>query len=184
MRIEEQHSKGNVLVTDAELLHCSSMLSVIAQWEALLEDVCYIAICEGSQVKVNPERLISSWEENDARRLLLYPNKKYIGIQSLNEFRDYSRCFIKEGLPFSAVSESNSTRIQQSIYIRNAIAHRSKHSKEIFLSKVPGVSALANSKRTPGALLRHVFRQSPVQRRYEQYFAAYRGAAVEISASW
>ena len=92
--------------------------------------------------------------------------------------------FIKRGLPFSAVSEPNCTLLQQAVRIRNAIAHESSFATEKFRASVPGVSALPRSKRSPGAFLRHEFRQAPSQRRYELYFAAYQTAAQEIAGAW
>ena len=116
--------------------------------------------------------------------VLLFPDKDYISIPNLKRAEELAALFIQNGRPLSAVSASNRTYLQQSGWIRNAIAHESDFAMQTFQNKVPGVAALPLSKRSPGAFLRHEFRVSPTQRRYEIYFASFQSAAREVAAAW
>jgi hypothetical protein len=57
--------------------------------------------------------------------VLLCPGKEYLSIPSPARAEEMAALFIKSGGPFSAVAEANRTHIQQAMWIRNAIAHRS-----------------------------------------------------------
>ena len=110
--------------------------------------------------------------------------RPYLALGTVENALRVAEMLINKGRPLSAISQSNRTLINQAVQIRNAIAHDSDRAKKDFLRKVPGVAALPNSKRTPGAFLRHEFRVQPNQRRYEVYFSAYHVAANEIRNAW
>ena len=183
-RIERQFNVGGLLATDVELVYTSSFLSVCAQWEALLEEILLEAVCGEKSRKKGNTKLATFKHRNHFRNLLLFPGKSYISIESLKRAEELAALFVVGGRPFSAVAEANRTHIQQAIWIRNAIAHQSAFAIGIFRERVPGVASLPTSKRVPGAFLRHEFRISPGQRRYELYFAAFQSAAREIARAW
>jgi hypothetical protein len=183
-RIERQFSLGALRVTDVELVYASSFLSVCAQWEALLEEILLEAVCGETSIKKGNTRLATFKHRNHLRSLLLIPGKNYVSIESLRRAEDMAALFVTNGRPFSAVGDDNRTHIQQAVWIRNAIAHQSAFATGVFRDKVPGVGSLPTSKRSPGAFLRHEFRVSPSQRRYELYFAAFQSAAKQIAEAW
>lgn len=183
-RMEHELSRKTLNVTNVELVHCASFLSVCSQWEALIEDIIFEAVCGPPSKKRGFIRYIDVRDRPRLRNLLLFPEKKYLSLTNLNSARSLASLFIRDGRPLSAVSEPNQTFLQQAIWIRNAIAHKSKHAREEFRDKVPGVKSLPPTQRLPGAFLRHEFRQQPTQRRYELYFAAFKLAATEIANSW
>ena len=183
-RIEEQYTRHRMLVTDVELVYCSSYLSVCAQWESLLEQIIVETACGERSKKTINRRLASLNNRKILYNILLFPEKDYISIQSIKRAEAIASLFINQGRPISAIEARTRTLIQQAIWIRNAIAHESSHAKTIFREKVPGVASLPRAKRYPGAFLRHEFRQSPKQRRYELYFSAFQQAALNISAAW
>jgi hypothetical protein len=171
-------------VTDVELVYSSSFLSVSAQWEGLLEEILLEAVCGEKSMKRHNRRIVEVKSRTQLLNLLLFGGKKYLAIGNLKQAEEAASLFLVGGTPFSAVAEHNRTHIQQAAWIRNAIAHRSRHAMEKFRQGVPGVEALSASKRFPGPFLRHVFRVAPVQRRYEIYFWAYQTAAKEMADAW
>ncbi|MCY4555643.1 MAG: hypothetical protein OXF79_04545 [Chloroflexi bacterium] len=118
------------------------------------------------------------------RDILTYRGPPYLAFGTIENALRLSKLLVNDGRPISAVSAPNRTLIGQAYQIRNAIAHDSDNVRKSFRIKVPGVQSLPNSKRTPGAFLRHEFRVQPVQRRYQLYFAAYQSAAKEIGSAW
>jgi hypothetical protein len=183
-RVESSFAENRLRVTDVELVYSSSFLSVCSHWESLLEAVLLETVC-GEESRRRGNRRFASFEKpSHLEHLLLFPGKDYVSIPNLKHAEQLAGLFISQGRPISAVSERNRTLLQQAVWVRNAIAHESSFALETFCTKVPGVSALPRSKRSPGAFLRHEFRQSPSQRRYELYFAAYQSAAAEIARAW
>ena len=183
-RIEDQFANKILRVTDVELVYSSSFLSVCSQWETLLADVIFEAVMGKKSRKSGNQRYAHFTSRQKLMDILLFPDKDYISIPNLKRAEELARLFIQDGRPISAVSATNRTFLQQATWIRNAIAHESDFAMQKFQAKVPGVAALPRSKRSPGAFLRHEFRVSPAQRRYEIYFAAFQAAAIEISAAW
>lgn len=184
IRIEEQFSKDVLLVTDVELVYSSSFLSACCQWEALLEATLFEAVCGEESHRRGNTRLATFRRRKYLQNVLLFQGKEYISIPSLKRAEDLASLFVTQGRPFSAVEATNRTFIQQATWIRNAIAHQSAFALRVFREKVPGVASLPSSKRHPGAFLRHEFRVSPDQRRYELYFGALQSAANQIAKSW
>lgn len=183
-RIESEFARKRLRVTDVELVYSSSFLSVASQWEAFLEDALFEAVCGDVSSKQGNRRFATFRTRNNLRDVLLFPNKPFLSIPNLKGAEALAGLFINQGRPISAVSEQNRTFIQQAVYIRNAIAHESPFAIERFRVRVPGVTTLPRSKRSPGAFLRHEFRVAPSQRRVELYFAAYQSAAKEIASAW
>jgi hypothetical protein len=114
----------------------------------------------------------------------LFPDHEYISLPTVKKAQQTYDLFVRDGLPFSSISEANQSYIQQAIWIRNAIAHASTYAHRVFREKVPGVAALPSNRRRPGAFLRHEFRVSPSQRRFDLYCAALLAAAREMDESW
>ncbi len=183
-RVEDSFAENRLRVTDVELVYSSSFLSVCSHWESLLKAVIVETVC-GDESRRRCNRRLASFEKRQhLEELLLFPGKDYVSIPTLKHAEALAGLFISQGRPISEVSEQNRTLLQQAVWVRNAIAHESPFALKTFSTKVPGVSALPRSKRSPGAFLRHEFRQAPSQRRYELYFAAFQSAAAEIVRAW
>lgn len=150
----------------------------------MLIDVIFDTVIGSKSRKPGNQRFAQFNSRQKLLDVLLYPNKDYVSIPNLKQAESLAALFVQDGRPISVVSEPSRTFIQQAAFIRNAIAHESDFAMERFQTKVPGVAALPKSRRAPGAFLRHQFRVSPSQRRYEIYFAAYQTAAAEIAAAW
>lgn len=184
LRIEKQFYSGGLRVTDVELVYASSFLSVCCLWESFLEATLFEAVCGEESNKSGNIRLATFKNRKHLSDLLLFPGKDYISIPNLKRAEELASLFVTKGRPFSSIGERYRSLIQQAVLIRNAIAHQSPFSLQEFRHKIPGVAALPRQKRTPGPFLRHQFRISPSQRRYELYFAAFQSAANEIAQSW
>lgn len=184
LRLEKQFKSGRLRVTDVELVYSSSFLSIWSYWAAFLEDCLYDSACGPASPRKKKLRLVELSSRDALKKILLYPNKRYVGIDSLEDAEAIASLFIRDGKPFAAVSSPYRTLLQQAAWIRNAIAHQSDFAVKIFRDKVPGVSSLPIGRRTPGAFLRHEFRTSPTQRRYEIYSSAIKAAATEVQGAW
>lgn len=183
-RIEAAFSDKRLRVTDVELVYTSSFLAVCSQWESLLGEVIFEAVTGRKSRKSENHRFASFETRGHLEDLLLFPDKDYISIPTFKRAQQLAALFIEDGMPIAAVAEQNRTFLQQAVWIRNAIAHQSAFAMEQFRTKVPGVTALHHSKRSPGAFLRHEFRVSPSQRRVALYFAAFQAAAAQIASAW
>lgn len=184
IRIEREFIRRRLKITDVELVYCSGFLSIYSQWEALLEEILYEVVCGNTSKRPGNYRHAIFRSRRHFEKVLLFPEKAYLSIHDLKRAESLAALFVNNGRPISAVTQRNRTLLEQATRIRNAIAHDSSVAKKKFREGVPGVSALPRPKRTPGAFLRHEFRQQPSQRRCEVYFTAFRNAATEIARAW
>ena len=184
LRLEKQFKSGRLRVTDVELVYSSCFLSIWSYWVAFLEDSLYNCVCGPAAPHQERLRLVSLSSRDALKSILLFPTKKYVGIDSLEDAEALASLFIQDGHPFAMVSPTYRTLLKQAACIRNAIAHQSDFAVESFQRKVPGVSSLPVGRRTPGAFLRHEFRTSPTQRRYEFYSSTIKAAAMEVHVAW
>jgi len=150
----------------------------------LLEDCLYQTVCTERSTKTGNFRLAEFKSRQHFEKVLLHPRRNYLSLPSLDSATELAGLFVNEGRPFSKISETNQTYIQQAMWIRNAIAHQSEFAIGIFRKKVPGVSGLVRNRQSPGPFLRDVFRVTPDQRRYEVYFTALGNAADELRSAW
>lgn len=183
-RVEQGLARGSLLVTDVELVYSSGFLSIVTRWEAFLEDSLYESVCGVAPGKLVARRNVIVPSRSRLERILLHPNHEYIQLTTVKQAESLYDLFLKNSGPFGSVSAPNRTYLQQAIYIRNAIAHSSASATIRFRDGVPGVTALPSNRQTPGAFLRHIFRQSPSQRRLELYCAAFLSAAGEMNEGW
>lgn len=183
-RVEDQYRHGNLFTTDVELVYTSGFLASVSRWETFLMEALNEAVCGTAPKALGRRRNIMVTNRVRLSKVLLFPDKDYVSLTTVNQADAIFGLFLKDRGPFGAVSDPNRTYIQQAIWIRNAIAHSSEAARGVFQSKVPGVSALPRSRRTPGTFLRHVFRVSPSQRRLDLYCSAMLSAATEMSDGW
>jgi hypothetical protein len=179
-RVEKEFMRGRLQVSDVELVYTSSFLSIVARWEAFLEEALLQAVCAKTRTPIASRRLVRVEDKDRLRDVLLFPDRDYVSLTSVTAGKKMYGLFLRDSRPFSAISEQNLTYIQQAIFIRNAIAHESAHALGQFKKKVPGVEALASNRRNPGNFLRHEFRQAPSQRRLDLYCGAFLSAASNM----
>lgn len=185
-RVEDQFGRAGtrLRVSDVEHVYASSFLSLVSRWEAFLEDTLLETVCGPANGALSRRRLVRISTPERFRSILLHPNLDYVSMPTLKRAKDLFELYLVDGGPVAGITEANRTYIQQASWIRNAIAHASNHAERTFKEKVPGVDSLANNRRQPGPFLRHQFRQSPDQRRFELYLGAFLSAAREMDAAW
>lgn len=184
-RVEREFMRTRKLrIIDVELLYSSCFSSVFSQWEVFLEDVLFETVCGTESKKRGNARYVMFRSKESFRKVVLPESHSYLSMATVEKAATFASRFVQNGRPISRVSPQYRSHITQAVLIRNAIAHDSGTAKSRFREGVPGVRALPPAKQQPGSFLRHMFRLSPNQRRYEIYFTAYRAAAREIAAAW
>lgn len=170
---------GKLTRADVELVHEATFLQAIAGLEALLERMLVAAVCE----RAASGRLLQPKSE-PAFRAVLLRGDDYLAVLPFNRVVEHARYFLAEGEPFNSLPNGERGQLKEAVYVRNAIAHRSKHALSMFREKVPGVDALPPNRRTPGSFLASVFRTAPLQTRHEFYFSTFYRTGGLIAAAW
>ena len=170
-RIESLYSNGALIQRETEQVYEALFISSITAFEALLEDLFFGLMMRrltSGTAKVRCKIDVSS--EVVGRDIIL-AGKSYLEWLPYNNTEDRASRYFASGLPFSKLGDGHKSMLQQCIFIRNAIAHKSSYAINTYKNKVLGTMALLPRERAPASFLRSQFRASPYQCRYENYIA-------------
>jgi len=152
---------------DIEQIYTGLYIEAVCCFERFLEDL-FIGILVG-RLKHPLSNVVPrvTFRSDIIARDVVFGGNDYVDWLPYYHTEKRANAFFRNGLPFTSLQSSDKKIIEQICYIRNAIAHKSKHSKKLFDNKVIGDIPIPLRDRTPAAFLRSKFRIAPVQTRYE-----------------
>lgn len=160
------------LLSRRALLHAYEglFLNIHVAFEGLIEDLFVgLLISNGgltsSRSDIGPRVVIRSHAV--ARELVLGPGRGYADWLPYERTLERAKLFFRGGRPFTDVTDGDRQQLKKSSAIRNAIAHRSRHSLKKFEKVAIGSTPLPSGERRPAGFLSGRFRVSPSQTRYE-----------------
>jgi len=106
-----------------------------------------------------------------ARELLTGPRKRYVDWLPFERTIDLANLYFRGGRPFTDLSVAQKDHLERCNIIRNAIAHKSRHSLKLFEGKIISNMPLPPKERSPSGYLRGIFRISPLQTRFQIYIS-------------
>jgi hypothetical protein len=108
---------------------------------------------------------------NTALLEILHQGDKYLVWLPFGNTEARAKLYLKDGRPFSELTDGDKSMIKTITTIRNAIAHKSPHALAEFQRTVIGSLALLRFERSPAGFLRSQVRAGPAQNRFEVYAA-------------
>jgi hypothetical protein len=170
-KIERLYANDDLAKRDAEQVYEALFISSITAFEALLEDLFFGLVMGRLNSTVPGVRCkVSIQSELVAREIALAGNA-YLDWLPYSRTEQRAQLYLARGLPFSRLDDGNKSLLQQCLFVRNAIAHKSRHAIETYQEKVIGTMVLPPRERSPASFLRSQFRSAPNQCRYENYIA-------------
>lgn len=95
--------------------------------------------------------------------------KKYLDWIPFHFTKDRANIYFKKGHPFTGLDKNDEKTLEALHRIRNAVAHRSDHAVNIFVTHVISSLPLMAREKKPAGFLRSTFRSFPHQTRFENY---------------
>ncbi len=170
-KIESLYTSGHIAGRDVEHVYEAIFLSSMTTFEALLENL-FFGLLMGRYTSGLPNaRCKISIRSEQVGREILLGGGAYLDWLPYSRTEDRAKLYFASGLPFTILNDGEKSFLKQSLFIRNAVAHKSRFAMEQFREKVNGVSGLPPRQRTPAGFLRSVFRAAPIQCRYENFAA-------------
>lgn len=151
-------------------------------FEGFLEDLFLGLLVEGrglSSGKAKPRLTVRSHVV--ARDVVVGRGAKYVDWLPYERTVELARLFFEGGRPFVDLSATAKAHLASTGVLRNAIAHRSRHSQERFRGALLANVALPPRQRTPAGYLRDVYAVGPRQTRYELIVAQLQQVANELT---
>lgn len=182
---------GKQLVTKraAHLMYESLFLSAHVAIEGFIEQLFLGHLIEKGTKQcivsnmhiVKPRIVVNS--ARIARELVTGPNKNYVDWVPYYKTLEMANLYFRGGKPFSELTNDEKKLLEKCHIIRNAIAHKSRHSIKQFKNKVLiNPSSLPPRERNPSGYLSAIIRVSPLQTRFSSYLTQMALIAKKLAA--
>src|SRR6185369_5159538 len=172
-KAESLYTAGYLGKRDILHIYEAIFLNLITQFEASLEEL-FFALLMGRVTSANPRMRTKITTRSEAViRNILLAGDNYLAWLPYRQTEERAHNYFASGVPFSSLNDGEKSFLRESVFIRNAVAHKSKFSLRQFHGKVSGVTRLKPRERTPAGFLRSEFRAAPAQCRYENIAATF-----------
>lgn len=165
-KLEQLYSAGKIKRHDIEQVYVGLYLDAIVSFERFIEEL-FLGYLSG-RISTPPQvHLRVTFTSSIVARDVVLSGKSYVDWFPYEQTIKRANAFFRGGIPFAILSKPDKNIIDNLMAIRNALAHKSNHSVNIFEKKILGSLPLTGKERTPPGYLRSVFRSAPIQTRYE-----------------
>ncbi|WP_457654152.1 hypothetical protein [Rhodocaloribacter sp.] len=164
-KIEKLYSRGLLVRRDVERVYEGLYLDAITSLEATIEDL-FIRIITGRSLPTEVVVRVSFNSSQVARDVMLGGERRYLDWFPYDRTEKRAKAFLRGGRPFTQLSTTDKKVLKEMLIIRNAIAHKSHHSRKKFKDFVVNFP-LISRERTPAGFLHS--RIDPTTTRYQYY---------------
>jgi len=167
--MEFLYSTKNIVLRDLDTVYEALFLRTVTGFEVFIEEH-FIAIVSGRE-KLGKRRVSVRMNATSAGALMdiLLQGDAYMTWLPFAKTEKRAQIYLKDGKPFSELSDGDRSMIRSITIIRNAIAHRSSHAAQEFSRVVIGSQHLLPTEKTPAGFLRSQVRTGPTRNRFEIY---------------
>lgn len=169
-KVEKLFASSLVVNRDVNFVYSGLYLELVTSFERYIEDL-FVGILSNSLT--HPSRLVHpriNFNSAKVCRDIIIGDRSFVDWLPYDKYTEKrAKAFYRNGVPFTNLSKSQKNTIQKIVWIRNAIAHKSKHSFNTFEKNVIGGIPLLPKEKTPIGYLRSVYINFPTpQRRFEE----------------
>ncbi|OHB97220.1 MAG: hypothetical protein A2W74_09405 [Planctomycetes bacterium RIFCSPLOWO2_12_38_17] len=170
-RMESLYSQRKIVERDINILYSGLFLDVITKFENMIE-ILFIDLLVGKTKHLSKKvQTKITFPSIAICRDIIYGTKSYLDWFPYDITVRRSNIYFKNGIPFNALESSDKKILQEILYIRNVLAHKSKHSLKMFEKEVIKDKVLLQKEKTPTGYLRRPFALFPPQTQYEVYIS-------------
>jgi hypothetical protein len=170
-RMEELYNNDRIALRDLQSVYEALFLRAVTGFEVFLEEL-FISILQ-RRTKYNGSRVSVHIKASSDQVLMdiLLQGDKYMNWLPFDRTENRARLYLRDGRPFSELTNGDKSMIKTITVIRHAIAHKGRHAMAEFNRTVIGSQVLLRGERTPAGFLRSQVRTSPVHNRFQVYVA-------------
>lgn len=168
-RMERLYDDGKISQRDLHTVYEALFLRAVTSFEVFLEELFFAIMSENAKYPKTRVKLRMRATSAEAMREILLQGKDYLDWIPFNRTELRAKLYLKEGRPFSDLSDGDKSTIKTITLIRHAIAHKSSFATRQFEEKVIGSMNLLRGEKKPAGFLRSQFRSAPKQVRFELY---------------
>lgn len=181
-RVGALHAKGKITSFDVEQIYSGVYLDAFVSLERFIEELFLGYVSGRVSSPTAAVKVTATIKPSSKAETVLVGDRSYLDwIPYDRHTMERAKIYFKNGLPFSSLDRTELALLADLHRIRNALAHRSDHSMEIFQRFVIGSLSLLPRDRRPGRFLLTAFRANPVQTRLQNYLFEMLSIAQKLS---
>lgn len=170
-KMERLFDKKLIVTRDIEIIYNGLFLDALTCFENFIEELFINLLIDDS---IHPSFSVKAKHKFNSTKIcreIVYAGKKYVDWFPYDFTIKRAEIFLKNGKPFTNLDKTDRMVLAQIFYIRNAIAHKSRHSINMFKKQVIEGFILMAREKTPVGFLRSIYAMAPSQTRYEYYIS-------------
>lgn len=168
-KAESLFDKKIIVRRDIEIIYAGLFLDIVTSFEAFIEDLFLNLLVDDT---IHPLKSVTAkfnFRNIASSRIIVCGGRNYIDWFPYDFTIKRAKIYFKSGKPFTNFDKVEKKYIEEILYIRNALAHRSKYSIRQFDRNVIKDLPLTSKEKTVTGFLRSLYVYSPPQTRYEYY---------------
>ena len=169
-KTEKLFAKGELVSRDVDLVYYGLYLELITSFERFIEDLFIGLLSETVEHSLKAVSPKLTFKSSQLCRSIIVGERSYVDWLPYHKYTlKRADAFFTKGLPFSSLTKSEKKSIDNFAIIRNALAHKSKHSLEQFENTIIVGLPLTKREKTPTGYLRSNYIGLPnPQTRFEE----------------
>jgi hypothetical protein len=168
-RMEQLHRERKIALRDLHSVYEALFLRAVTSFEVFLEELFIAILAQKSKYPKTRVSILMTVTSNAALMEILLQGDKYMTWLPFDRAEKRAKLYLKDGRPFSDLSNGDKSMIKTITTIRHAIAHKSAHALREFERTVIGSQSLLHGERKPAGFLRSPVRSDPARNRFEVY---------------
>jgi hypothetical protein len=167
MRMEGLYQNDKIALRDLHSVYEALFLRAVTSFEVFLEEHFVSILERRTRFRSRGVSVRMKATSGDALMEILLQGNKYMIWLPFDNTEKRARIYLKDGKPFSDLTDGDKSMIKTITTIRHAIAHKSRHATGEFGRTVVGAQSLLRGERHPAGYLRS--QTSPSVNRFEIY---------------
>ena len=154
---------------DIEIIYVGLFLDIVTSFEGFIEDLFLNLLVDDTIHPLKSVKAKFSFNNIANSRTVICGGRNYIDWFPYNFTIKRAKIYFKSGRPFTNFDKVEKKYLEEILYIRNALAHRSNYSIRQLNRNVIKDLPLTSKEKTVTGFLRSFYVYSPSQTRYEYY---------------
>lgn len=167
-KMESLFQKKLLTKFDIEQVYAGLYLDVFVSFERYLETL-FVNLVTEKVTTTTPTKTRLNIQSTTLALDIMHMGKSYLDWLPYKYTHERAEHFFKKGLPFTKVTKQQNKTLEEMHRIRNALAHRSPHSIDVFKRLVANQYPVRPNEKLPSSFLRSSLYANPPTSRFDNY---------------
>lgn len=168
-KTESLFHKKIIVRRDIEIIYAGLFLDIVTSFEGFLEELFLNLLVDDTIHHSKAVKAKFSFNNIANSRTIVCGDRNYVDWFPYDFTIKRAKIYFKSGKPFTDFDKEDKKFLKEILYVRNALAHRSKYSSKQFNKNVIKDLPLTAKEKTVTGFLRSFYVYAPPQTRYEYY---------------